>query len=93
MWSVIDQKWIIWVFRENSQGELGVGDTKARVNPFPIVRIQHKGITQFARGRGYAMAFTSGNRDLEKAVSEVLKENKAIINLKDSLYPQYEEPF
>jgi len=93
MGSVIDHKGIIWVFGENSQGELGVGDTTARVNPYPIVSMQHKGITQVALGGGYAMAITSGNRDSKQTDSEVLKENKAMLNLKDSLAPQCEETF
>ena len=63
MGSVVDQKGIMWVFGENSQGELGVGDTTARGNPYPILSLQQKNITQVALGGGYAVAITAGNRD------------------------------
>jgi hypothetical protein len=93
MGSVIDQKGIIWVFGENSQGELGVGDTTARGNPYPIVSMQHKGITHVKLGGGYAVAITAGSRDSKHDEREVFKENKALLNLKDSLGPQCEETF
>ena len=66
MGSVVDQKGIIWVFGENSQGELGVGDTTARGNPYPILSLQQKNITQVALGGGYAVAITAGNRDFNQ---------------------------
>ena len=62
MGSAIDQKGIVWVFGENSQGELGVGDTTPRVSPYPIVSLQSKGVTQVSLGSGYCIAIT-GNRE------------------------------
>jgi hypothetical protein len=37
MGSVIDSKSLVWVFGDNSQGELGLGDMTARLSPYPIV--------------------------------------------------------
>ena len=39
MGSVIDYKGVVWVFGENSHGELGVGDTTPRYAPYPIVSL------------------------------------------------------
>jgi alpha-tubulin suppressor-like RCC1 family protein len=45
MGSVLDSKGTVWVFGENNQGELGVGDTTHRLSPYPIVSLQGKGIS------------------------------------------------
>jgi len=60
MGSVLDQKGTVWVFGENSQGELGVGDTTPRLSPYPIVSLQNKGVSQVALGNGYSIALTGG---------------------------------
>ena len=39
------------------------------------------------------MAITTGSRDSKQDEREVLKENKALLNLKESLGPQCEETF
>jgi alpha-tubulin suppressor-like RCC1 family protein len=39
MGSVIDSKSLVWVFGENTQGELGLGDMTARLSPYPIVQL------------------------------------------------------
>ena len=65
MGSVLDSKGTIWVFGENNQGELGVGDTTHRLSPYPIVSLQGKGISQIALGGGFGIAL-SAKKDSKK---------------------------
>ena len=44
MGTVIDQKNYVWVFGENSSGELGVGDCISRSSPYPLIMMQGKPI-------------------------------------------------
>ena len=89
MGSVLDQKGTVWVFGENSQGELGVGDTTPRLSPYPIVSLQNKGVSQVALGNGYSIALTGGQRESR---IEVLSENKTLLNTCIAP-PQSEETF
>jgi len=42
---IIDQKNYVWVFGENSSGELGVGDYSSRPSPYPLIMLQGKPIS------------------------------------------------
>jgi alpha-tubulin suppressor-like RCC1 family protein len=42
MGACTDSKDILWVFGENSEGELGLGDRTARLNPYPVIPLQGK---------------------------------------------------
>jgi hypothetical protein len=37
MGAVVDAKEMMWVYGENTQGELGLGDKTPRVNPYPLI--------------------------------------------------------
>jgi alpha-tubulin suppressor-like RCC1 family protein len=58
MSTVLDQTHMLWVFGDNQNGELGVGDKTARITPFPVVSLQKKGISNVSIGSNYAIALT-----------------------------------
>ena len=51
-----DSSGLIWVWGQNTKGELGVGDYSSRVHPYPLVSLKGKSVDALAIGGNYAMA-------------------------------------
>lgn len=47
---VKDENSMLWVWGMNKKGELGVGDTADRVDPYPLFSLQGKPIKAFSIG-------------------------------------------
>jgi alpha-tubulin suppressor-like RCC1 family protein len=47
---VLDEKGFVWTWGENSQGELGLGDTLKRDLPAPVLSLKGRNITSIACG-------------------------------------------
>ena len=58
MGACLDRKKTVWVFGENSKGELGVGDKLCRINPYPLVALEGKRVTKLAIGSYFTIALT-----------------------------------
>ena len=47
---------MLWCWGMNKNGELGVGDSESRINPYPVSHLQSKIITSIACGGTFAIA-------------------------------------
>ena len=54
--AALDVKGMLWCWGMNKNGELGVGDSESRINPYPVSHLQSKIITSIACGGTFAIA-------------------------------------
>ena len=44
---------------ENNYGELGVGDSTARMNPYPLIGLKGKNVTNLGIGSNFTVAISN----------------------------------
>ena len=49
---------MVWVFGENSKGELGVGDYSLRNRPYPLVNLKDAKVQSVSVGGNFCFAVT-----------------------------------
>jgi len=47
---------MVWVWGENTKGDLGVGDYSARVHPYPLVNLKGKPVDMLSVGSNFSLA-------------------------------------
>jgi alpha-tubulin suppressor-like RCC1 family protein len=52
----LDKSGMIWVWGENTEGELGLGDCLNRKEPFPLCNLKNKQITQVIAANSISIA-------------------------------------
>jgi alpha-tubulin suppressor-like RCC1 family protein len=55
MGSAIDESQMVWVWGDNSKGELGVGDYSERKFPYPVVGLKGKSVKSISIGSKFSI--------------------------------------
>ena len=69
---------MVWVFGENSKGELGVGDYSLRNRPYPLVNLKDAKVQSVSVGGNFCFAVTQD-------IAEPKKDQVQHEGIKDSL--------
>ena len=64
----VDDQGLAWSWGQNSHGELGVGDSEPRVQPFPILNLKNKSVTKAQCGHNFVVCLGS---NISKPVADV----------------------
>ena len=57
-----DKDGMLWTWGQNTNGELGLNDTKTRLYPHPILSLKRKHITKAVCGGSFAVAIGPDKR-------------------------------
>jgi hypothetical protein len=90
--AAIDISGRLWTWGSNIAGELGIGDNEPKINPYPVLALKKKTVTQIACGSSFVVALGSnlkkelpGLRLNLKKVSQLSKRNNHKRNLADDV--------
>lgn len=64
--SVLDEAGITWVWGLNKRGELGLGDSTTRQNPYPLLALKEKDLTHVQIGHNFSIAYSVRAKHHEK---------------------------
>lgn len=64
----VDYQGTLWSWGSNKKGQLGVGDTEDRLNPFPIVALEGKKSRKVFCGNEFCMTIGETNEVKETSV-------------------------
>lgn len=57
--AAIDISGRLWTWGSNIAGELGIGDNEPKINPYPVLALKKKTVTQIACGSSFVVALGS----------------------------------
>lgn len=57
--AAVDQNGVVWTWGSNNNGELGVGDYKPRLNPFPVAALKGRKVIKVVCGTNYMLALSA----------------------------------
>lgn len=87
--SVVDEAGITWVWGLNKRGELGLGDSTVRQNPYPLLALKEKELTHVQIGHYFSIAYsvrTTHHQQRSKSEIDQFMESSQTNLREDSLF-------
>ncbi|OMJ70768.1 hypothetical protein SteCoe_31189 [Stentor coeruleus] len=66
----IDRNGIVWSWGSNSTGCLGTGDQESKSQPYPILDLQNKSVTQISCGGNFVIALGKEGENFKQKISQ-----------------------